>query len=129
MLSCDLAETCVFGKQSPLPDYCEIYSQREQIRPFSRSYGANLPSSLERVLLRPLVFSTNLPVSVSGTGFLNVLEYYSGVRAFLGSLTSLTLYPNKFRRVGSRLSYRFVFFRSVQKNLERFHCIPFTDSI
>jgi len=43
-----------------------------QGRPFSRSYGANLPSSLERVLLRPLVFSTNLPVSVSGTGFLKV---------------------------------------------------------
>jgi hypothetical protein len=36
--------------------------------PFFRSYGANLPSSLERVLSRPLVFSTNLPVSVSGTG-------------------------------------------------------------
>ncbi len=37
-------------------------------RPFFRSYGASLPSSLERVLSRPLVFSTNLPVSVSGTG-------------------------------------------------------------
>jgi len=36
--------------------------------PFFRSYGASLPSSLERVLSRPLVFSTNLPVSVSGTG-------------------------------------------------------------
>jgi hypothetical protein len=27
-----------------------------------------LPSSLERVISRPLVFSTFLPVSVSGTG-------------------------------------------------------------
>lgn len=36
--------------------------------PFFRSYGVSLPSSLERVLSRPLVFSTNLPVSVSGTG-------------------------------------------------------------
>ena len=36
--------------------------------PFSRSYGAILPSSLERVVSRPLVFSTYLPVSVSGTG-------------------------------------------------------------
>ena len=32
--------------------------------PFSRSYGAILPSSLERVISRPLVYSTCLPVSV-----------------------------------------------------------------
>jgi len=37
--------------------------------PFSRSYGAILPSSLERVISLPLVFSTYLLVSVSGTGF------------------------------------------------------------
>ncbi len=36
--------------------------------PFSRSYGAILPSSLERVISRPSVFSTTPPVSVSGTG-------------------------------------------------------------
>ncbi len=36
--------------------------------PFSQSYGVILPSSLERVISRPLVFSTFLPVSVSGTG-------------------------------------------------------------
>ena len=48
--------------------------------PFSRSYGAILPSSLERVLPRPLVFSTYLPVSVSGTG--SLITYV--VRAFLG---------------------------------------------
>ena len=36
--------------------------------PFSRSYGVILPSSLERVISLPLVFSTSLPVSVSGTG-------------------------------------------------------------
>src|ERR1700723_4607033 len=39
----DFAETCVFVKQSPFafhcgPHYCG--------RPFSRSYGSNLPSSL-----------------------------------------------------------------------------------
>jgi len=38
-----------------------------QRRPFSRSYGANLPSSLTEVLPFPLVFSTRLPVSVCGT--------------------------------------------------------------
>jgi hypothetical protein len=50
--------------------------------PFSRSYGAILPSSLERVISRPLVFSTYLPVSVSGTGFFHCKI----IRAFLGSL-------------------------------------------
>ena len=37
-------------------------------RPFSRSYGAILPSSLTKVLPLALVFSTHLPVSVCGTG-------------------------------------------------------------
>ena len=37
-------------------------------RPFSRSYGAILPSSLTRVIPRTLGFSPRLPVSVCGTG-------------------------------------------------------------
>ena len=36
-------------------------------RPFSRSYGANLPSSLTEVLSSTLVYSTSPPVSVCGT--------------------------------------------------------------
>src|SRR4029079_11573680 len=36
-------------------------------RPFSRSYGANLPSSLTEVLPSTLVCSTTPPVSVCGT--------------------------------------------------------------
>ena len=36
-------------------------------RPFSRSYGAHLPSSLTRVLSNALVSSTHLPVSVCST--------------------------------------------------------------
>jgi hypothetical protein len=39
-----------------------------QGRPFSRSYGANLPNSLTKVLPFALVYSTRLPVSVCGTG-------------------------------------------------------------
>ena len=35
--------------------------------PFSRSYGVNLPSSFNTVLSSALVYSTCLPVSVSGT--------------------------------------------------------------
>ena len=44
-------------------------------RPFSRSYGAILPSSLTKVLPLALVFSTHLPVSVCGTG--SALHYTS----------------------------------------------------
>jgi hypothetical protein len=54
--------------------------------PLSRSYGANLPSSLTRVLPFALVYSTRLPVSVCGTGTWN-----SSLRGFSrqqGSTTS-----------------------------------------
>jgi hypothetical protein len=59
------AETCVFGKQSVEPFHCGRPCRR---RPFFRSYGAILPSSLARVLPFACVFSTCLPVSVWGTG-------------------------------------------------------------
>ena len=48
-------------------------------RPFSRSYGAILPSSLTTFLPLALGFSPHLPVSVCGTGTLAFL------RAFLAS--------------------------------------------
>ena len=63
--ACAFAQTCVFGKQSVEPLYCGLACTR---RPFSRSYGAILPSSLARVLPFAFVFSTHLPVSVYGTG-------------------------------------------------------------
>ena len=71
--SFDFAETCVFGKQSLGPFHCgRIISQPFGLlffrHPFSRSYGAILPSSLTRVLPCVLGFSPRLPVSVSGTG-------------------------------------------------------------
>ena len=105
-MSYDFAETCVFDKQSPGPGHCDPLCRG---RPFFRSYGASLPSSLERVLSRPLVFSTYLPVSVSGTGNECVGSQKRGARAFLGSLTSLAFNQNKFQRTGSRLSSRIVF--------------------
>ena len=49
-------------------------------RPLSRSYGANLPSSLTTLLPLALEYSSHLPVSVCGTGTL----VYTG--AFLVSL-------------------------------------------
>ena len=40
--------------------------------PFSRSYGVNMPSSLTTLLPLVLGFSPHLPVSVCGTGTLNI---------------------------------------------------------
>ena len=40
--------------------------------PFSLSYGVNLPSSLTTLLPLALEFSSYLPVSVCGTGSLNI---------------------------------------------------------
>ena len=50
-----LAETCVFDKQSPEPLHCDPQGLRQQVPsphgyPLSRSYRANLSSSLTRVL-------------------------------------------------------------------------------
>ena len=68
-----LAGTGVFGKQTPGPGHCgpltlrTLGPSRYAGRPFSRSYGANLPSSLTEVLPSTSVYSTNPPVSVCGT--------------------------------------------------------------
>ena len=53
-------------------------------RPFSRSYGTILPSSLTRVISIALVFSTRLPVSVLVRARVFSLE------AFLGGMASET---------------------------------------
>ena len=57
--------------------------------PFSRSYGAVLPSSLTMLLPSALGFSPHPPVSVYGTGV------HDTIAAFLG--TWLTYFPTKFR--------------------------------
>ena len=56
------------------------YSRR---LPFSRSYGVILPSSLTRVIPFVLQFSCRLPVSVCGTGALQL-----SLAAFLASVNS-----------------------------------------
>jgi hypothetical protein len=93
--ACAFAETCVFGKQSVEPFHCGRPCRR---RPFSRSYGAILPSSLARVLPFACVFSTHLPVSVWGTGgsssSLHQLFLSPGATHFLpGGTTSGSLTP------------------------------------
>ena len=63
-------------------------------RPFSRSYGAILPSSLTRVFPRALGFSPHLPVSVCGTGTLLLTRGFSwqfGVSSFANIFAPLHL--------------------------------------
>ena len=82
------AETCVFAKQSPGPFHCGFDRPLQAAaakRPFSRSYGAILPSSLTRVLPIALVFSTRLPVSDCGTDTFDLARHFS---CQLGSLES-----------------------------------------
>ena len=70
---CGLAECCVFAKQSPGPLHCgsprrgEASPPHRGERPFFRSYGAGLPSSLTWFLPSTSVYSTCPPVSVCGT--------------------------------------------------------------
>ena len=63
--SFDLAETCVFAKQSPGSILCGSCFHEH---PLSLSYGVNLPSSLTTLLPLALESSSYLPVSVCGTG-------------------------------------------------------------
>ena len=68
------AESCVFGKQSLGPLHCGPpplpgqAGSRTRGHPFSRSYGAIVPSSLTMVDPIASVCSTHPPVSVCGTG-------------------------------------------------------------
>ena len=58
-------------------------------RPLSRSYGANLPSSLAASHSSTLEYSSHLPVSVCGTVSLN-----RPIEVFLGSLIRASYGPN-----------------------------------
>ena len=63
--SCELAESCVFDKQSLEPIHCGSPCGE---RPLYRGYGAILPSSFTRVLPNAFGFSPGTPVSDCGTG-------------------------------------------------------------
>jgi len=81
----DLAECCVFVKQSPNPIYCDPTNVRY---PFSRSYGAILPSSLERFISRALVLLH--PPTCVGLRYGRPGEQ---LRAFLGQQSGDALRP------------------------------------
>ena len=70
--SFDLAETCVFAKQSPGSILCGSFEHS-----LFRSYGVNLPSSLTTLLPLALEFSSCPPVSVCGTGICFYTQSFS----------------------------------------------------
>ena len=84
--SYDLAETCVFDKQSPGPIHCGLAYTRHSL---FRSYGVILPSSLNTLLPLALESSSYLPVSVCGTGTKDIHK------TFLALVQ--TCFPTKFR--------------------------------
>ena len=79
--------------------------------PFSRSYGVNLPSSLTTLLPLALEFSSYLPVSVCGTGSLNIHM------AFLAFLHNC--FPTCFRSLSTG---------STIARLSRFESVPMLKS-
>ena len=103
--SFDLAETCVFAKQSLGPFHCGplgLFTLPRHL--FSRSYEVILPSSLTRVLSRALGFSPHLPVSVCGTGTCILARGFSwqfGVNDFGTTLPS----PSHLRVMQSGFAY------------------------
>ena len=81
--SFDLAETCVFAKQLLGPLHCGLVSLPRH--PLLRTYGVNLPSSLTTLLPLVLGFSPHPPVSVCGTGTLQLDSSFSrqcGINCF-----------------------------------------------
>src|SRR5262249_766031 len=101
--SCDLAECCVFGKQSLPPFLCNplrllLYRVTYGGRTFSRSYGTIFPSSFDRLLSSPLLSSTRPPEAVCGT----VTIAINSAGAFLGSLGLPSSWPQSGLLITSR---------------------------
>ena len=100
--SFDLAQTCVFDKQSLGPILCDSSIEWRE-HPLFRSYGVNLPSSLTTLLPLALESSSFLPVSVCGTGALDIH------RAFLASVSRCfpTIISVPYARVNQRPGHPF----------------------
>ena len=84
--SFDLAETCVFAKQSPGPILCGSFEHS-----LFRSYGVNLPSSLTTLLPLALESSSYLPVSVCGTDVSDIHKAF--LATFHFSFTTCFSFP------------------------------------
>lgn len=79
--SFDLAESCVFVKQSlpPVLWHLKLINSKHS---FSRSYRVNLPSSFNIIISYTLIFSIYLPVSVYSTVITNNIINITGLRSF-----------------------------------------------
>ena len=95
--SCDLAESCVFDKQSLGPFRCDPHALGElspvtsRGHSFSRSYGVSVPSSLTMVLPIASVYSTCPPVSVLVRALAALLRGFSREHGLTGFAFRLRL--------------------------------------
>ena len=91
--------------------------------PFSRSYGAILPSSLTMLLPSALGFSPHPPVSVYGTGFNNTIAAFLDTRAILfATLISLLLHLRF--TCGFAYKHTICFYVLSHSTLEFSSCVP-----
>ena len=91
--------------------------------PFSRSYGAILPSSLTMLLPSALGFSPHPPVSVYGTGFNNTIAAFLDTRAILfATLISLLLHLRF--TCGFAYKHTICFYVLSHSTLELSSCVP-----
>ena len=87
------------GRFTAAPQRFKSKSWHARGRPFSRSYGTILPSSLTMVLPIALVCSTHPPVSVCGTGSNKTpIEVFLGSMGLLASLIRFVRYLSPVER-------------------------------
>ena len=91
--------------------------------PFSRSYGAILPSSLTMLLPSALGFSPHPPVSVYGTGFYNTIAAFLDTRAILFS-TLISILPCLRLACGFAYKHARHFHGFYHPPLELSSCVP-----
>ena len=91
--------------------------------PFSRSYGAILPSSLTMLLPSALGFSPHPPVSVYGTGFNNTIAAFLDTRAILFS-TLISILPRFRFTCGFAYKHTMRLYEFFHPSLELSSCVP-----
>ena len=91
--------------------------------PFSRSYGAILPSSLTMLLPSALGFSPHPPVSVYGTGFYNTIAAFLDTSSILFS-TLISILPHFRFTCGFAYKYTTCLHESLHSSLELRSCVP-----
>ena len=91
--------------------------------PFSRSYGAILPSSLTMLLPSALGFSPHPPVSVYGTGYINTIAAFLDTSSILFS-TLISILLNFRFTSGFANSHTQFFYVLSHSTLELSSCVP-----